>query len=130
MSYFLCALKKFATFPGRARRAEFWYFYLFYCIISIIINLLDEFGAPAILVLFLWACTLPLLVPYLAVTVRRLHDIGKSGYWVFINLIPIIGQIWSLVLQCTDSQPGANQYGRNPKEAERQDTIEPIQTEI
>ncbi|MFN3568205.1 MAG: DUF805 domain-containing protein [Caldimicrobium sp.] len=56
------------------------------------------------------------LLPYLAVTVRRLHDVGKSGWWILISLVPFIGLIWLLVLLCTDSQPGENKYGPNPKE--------------
>jgi uncharacterized membrane protein YhaH (DUF805 family) len=58
---------------------------------------------------------LAVLVPSLAVMIRRLHDIGKSGWWFFISFIPLIGSIWLLVLLVTDSQPGENQYGPNPK---------------
>lgn len=59
---------------------------------------------------------LAILIPSIAVGVRRLHDIGKSGWFMFIVLIPIVGGIWLLVLYCTDSEPGENEYGPNPKE--------------
>lgn len=55
------------------------------------------------------------LIPTIAVSVRRMHDIGKSGWWVLIAFVPLIGWIWYLILCCTDSQPGDNQYGPNPK---------------
>jgi uncharacterized membrane protein YhaH (DUF805 family) len=58
---------------------------------------------------------LAMIIPGLAVTVRRLHDVGKSGWFYFIVLIPIVGSIWILVLMVTDGQPGKNQYGKNPK---------------
>lgn len=61
--------------------------------------------------------SLAMLVPSLAVAVRRLHDVGKSGWWIFINLVPLIGSIWFLILMLQDSQPGENQYGPNPKES-------------
>lgn len=59
--------------------------------------------------------SLAILLPTWAVTVRRLHDVGKSGWWIFISLIPLIGGIWLFILTLTDSQPGDNQYGPNPK---------------
>ena len=58
---------------------------------------------------------LAVLVPGLAVCVRRLHDIGKSGWWVLIGLVPVIGGIWLLVLMCLDGEPKENQWGANPK---------------
>jgi uncharacterized membrane protein YhaH (DUF805 family) len=59
---------------------------------------------------------LAIILPALAVAVRRLHDIGKSGWWLFITFVPLVGSIWYLVLLATDSQPGENEYGPNPKE--------------
>lgn len=105
---------KYATFSGRARRSEFWYFVLFQIIMGVVLGLfgliLGEFLAK--IIDGIW--TLAILLPTLAVTWRRLHDIGKSGVWYFIFLIPL-GAIILLVWCGTDSQPGDNQYGPNPK---------------
>jgi len=122
MNYYLHVLKNYAVFTGRARRKEFWMFTL--------INLLITMGASALdmalnlnmitdgfgIIQALY--TLFVLIPSLAVTVRRLHDVGKSGWFYFIILIPLIGAIWLLVLFCTDSEPGTNKYGENPKQIE------------
>jgi len=119
MSWYLEVLKKYATFGGRARRKEYWMFVLFNVIFTIVALIIDsvlgtrseETGYG----LFNGLYGLAVLLPSLAVLVRRLHDIGKSGWWFFIALIPLIGSIWLLVLLATDSQPGENQYGPNPK---------------
>ena len=120
MSWFILALKKYATFSGRARRKEYWFFVLFYVLISIVATVIDSMtgsfdptmgmGMLGLLV------ALALLIPSLAVAVRRLHDTDRSGWWVLLCLIPLIGGIWLLVLLCLDSTPGENQYGPNPKE--------------
>ena len=106
---------KYATFSGRARRSEYWYFVLLQVIVTAVLNGLysatESVAFSAILVLF----DLALLVPILAVCWRRLHDIGKSGGYYFFILIPLVGWILLLVWMCQDSQPGANQYGPNPK---------------
>lgn len=119
MSWYLEVLKKYATFSGRARRKEYWMFVLFNIIFSIMATVLDsvigtrdpDTGYGIINGLY----SLAVLLPGLAVSARRLHDIGKSGWWLLIVLIPIIGAIWLLVLMVTDSQPGDNEYGPNPK---------------
>lgn len=92
----------YANFSGRARRSEYWYFALFLLIISLIpiVNLIVGLIS---------------IIPSIAVSVRRLHDIGKSGWWLLLFLIPIIGYIVLLIWACTDSQPGENQWGANPK---------------
>jgi uncharacterized membrane protein YhaH (DUF805 family) len=119
MSWYLAALKKYAVFSGRARRKEFWFFYLFNFIFIIVAILLDNLFKTTIgnnpygWIYYLYA--LAVILPTLAVVVRRLHDIGKSGWWYFIGLIPLVGIIWLIVLWATDSQPGDNQYGPNPK---------------
>ena len=106
---------KYATFSGRARRSEYWYFVLLQVIVTAVLNGLysatESVAFSAILVLF----DLALLVPSLAVCWRRLHDIGRSGAYYFFVLIPLVGWILLLVWMCQDSQPGANQYGPNPK---------------
>ena len=87
-------LENYANFDGRARRSEYWYFVLLNTIFVILALLINPvlYGLYALLV----------LVPGLAVSVRRLHDVGKSGAWLFISLVPIIGGIWLLVLMATE----------------------------
>ncbi len=108
---FLDAVKsvfsQYATFSGRARRSEYWYFVLFNYIVSIVLVL-----TGVQMLSYIWS--LATLIPGLAVAVRRMHDIGKSGWFLLIGFIPIVGFIWLLVLCCKDSQPD-NQYGPNPK---------------
>lgn len=105
---------KYATFSGRARRSEYWYFVLLTLIVSFVTGILSEIlGNFGTTLAGLWE--LAVLVPTLAVVWRRLHDIGKSGGWYFIFLIPLVGWIILLVWLCRDSQPGDNQYGPNPK---------------
>ena len=115
MNWYLTVLKKYAVFSGRARRAEYWMFVLFNIIFAVVAVILDNVLGTAIedvgYGLFYILYGLAVLIPSLAVAVRRLHDIGKSGGWIFIVLIPIIGSIWLIVLLATDSQPGENQYG-------------------
>jgi uncharacterized membrane protein YhaH (DUF805 family) len=105
-------LSKYVTFSGRARRSEFWWFALFSIIVSIVGAAIDAIIGSSI-VGFLLA--LALLLPSLAVTVRRLHDTGRSGWWILIALVPLIGAIVLLVFECQDSQPGTNSYGASPK---------------
>lgn len=119
MSWFLLALKKYATFSGRSQRSEYWFFFLFYLLIVFGFAMLDvllgtysesgEFG------LFSGAFVLAMLIPSLAVGVRRLHDIGRTGWWLLIGFVPIIGTIVLLVFAVTDSEPGTNAYGPDPK---------------
>lgn len=126
MNYFLKALRQYADFSGRARRMEYWMFVLFNLIFAIVAAVLDtligfasEGGFGVISSLY----SLAMIIPGLAVSVRRLHDVGKSGWMILIALIPLIGSIWLLVLYFTDSQPGANQYGPNPKSPEADENL-------
>lgn len=120
MNWYLKVLKQYADFIGRARRKEYWMFVLFNMIFSVIAMILDNIlgiamegiGYGPLYGIYLLA----IILPSLAVAVRRLHDIGKSGWMILISLIPLIGGIWLLVLLVTDSNPGDNQYGPNPKE--------------
>lgn len=120
MKSFLYCLQHYADFTGRARRSEYWYFVLFNFIVSILIGLslgviAGLLNVPALVYLVhLWS--LAVFIPSLAVSVRRLHDIGRSGWWLLLSLIPLVGAIILIIWHCTDSQPGANQYGPNPKE--------------
>ncbi len=115
MNWYLSCLKEhYADFKGRARRKEYWMFVLFNFIASWVLVILGS------LIKFPWLSylyTLAVIVPSLAVIVRRLHDTGRSGFWFFIGFVPIVGAIWLLVLMCLDSQPEANNWGENPKKA-------------
>jgi uncharacterized membrane protein YhaH (DUF805 family) len=119
MDWFLAALKKYAVFEGRARRRELWFFFLFVLIIEVVLNIVDrftgtysaEYGSGLLCGLFMLA----VLIPSLAVGARRLHDTGRSGWWLLIGLVPLVGAIVLIVFYVMDSQPGTNQYGPNPK---------------
>jgi uncharacterized membrane protein YhaH (DUF805 family) len=121
MNWYLAVLKKYAVFSGRARRKEYWMFFLFNIIFEIVAVILDHVLGTVIEdsgygVIYVLYC-LAVLLPGIAVSVRRLHDVGKSGWLLLIALIPIVGAIWLLVLFCTDGNPGKNEYGANPKKA-------------
>lgn len=119
MSWYLEVLKKYAVFGGRARRKEYWYFTLFTVIVSILFSVIDAVIGTSNIYLGLGLLsgiyTLAVLIPSIAVSFRRLHDIGRSGWWILIALIPLIGVIVLLIFAIQDSQPGENQYGPNPK---------------
>lgn len=112
-------LNKYATFKGRARRSEYWWFILFYCLVLIAAALLDNLFGITIERTFYGAiyciAALVLFLPNLTVTVRRLHDINKSGWNILWGFIPLIGAILLLVWCCQDSKAEANQYGESPK---------------
>lgn len=113
MSWFVEVLKKYAVFSGRARRKEYWMFTLFYAIFEIVLMAVGyAIDFPALVAIFVVA----LLLPSLAVTVRRLHDTGRTGWWILIGIVPLVGFIVMLVFLCSDSQPGENKYGPSPKE--------------
>jgi uncharacterized membrane protein YhaH (DUF805 family) len=115
MNWYLEVLKKYADFSGRARRKEYWYFVLFYYIFNVATNLLDavlgttnqDAGFGYISLTF----TLAMIIPAFAVSVRRMHDVGKSGWFL---LIPI----YSFILAVTPGQVGPNEYGLDPKNPE------------
>jgi uncharacterized membrane protein YhaH (DUF805 family) len=123
MKWFLLALKRYGEFNGRSRRKEYWMFILYYYIFAIIAGCLDwifDSGMDGggyygpITGLYMLA----MLIPFLAITVRRLHDIGKSGWMILVALIPIIGEIWLLILLIRNGDFLENRYGLNPKEKE------------
>lgn len=132
MNWYLHVLKNYATFSGRARRKEYWMFFLISALISIVLTLLDillgtysvEYEAG----LFSGLYSLLILIPSIAVVVRRLHDTDRSGWWILISLIPLIGVIVLFVFICLDSQPGTNRFGVNPKEAASQ-TLPAVETD-
>jgi uncharacterized membrane protein YhaH (DUF805 family) len=116
MNWYLEVLKKYAEFTGRARRTEYWMFFLINLIIAVILVVVEMavFAGPGVLY---GIYMLAILLPALGVTVRRLHDTGRTGWWVLVWLIPIVGPIVILVFMVLDSQPGDNEYGPNPKTA-------------
>jgi len=119
MNWYLEVLKKYAVFTGRARRKEYWFFVLFNIIISILLGVIDgvtgSFSPEAGMGILGGIYTLAILIPGLAVSVRRLHDTSRSGWWLLIALIPLIGGIILIVLMASDSKSEENQYGANPK---------------
>ena len=116
MNWYMEVLKKYAVFSGRARRTEYWMFVLFNFIISMAIGFIGRLlGAEHLMLGLSVVYSLVILLPGLAVLVRRLHDTGKSGGWFFICLVPLAGPIILLVFLASDSTPGDNQYGPNPK---------------
>ena len=121
MYWYLKCLKQYADFNGRARRKEYWMFALFNFIFIFITSILDFIIGLNNLIFvgigpFYFLYTIAVIVPGLAVGIRRLHDVGKSGWYILLALIPIIGWIWVFVLFVTDSQEGENEYGPDPKE--------------
>lgn len=119
MKWYLGVLKKYAVFSGRARRKEYWYFALFSTLVQLLLMVIDysigtsdlKTGTSLLVAIY----SLAVAIPYLAVSVRRLHDTGRSGWWLFIVLVPIIGGLALLVFTLQNSKPGENQYGPNPK---------------
>jgi uncharacterized membrane protein YhaH (DUF805 family) len=119
MNWYLKVLKNYAAFGGRARRAEYWWFVLFnflatlaLIIVDSLIGLSAQAGGIGILS---GIYTLAVLIPGVAVAIRRLHDSGRSGWWFLISLVPFVGGIILLVFLVLDSQPDSNQWGPNPK---------------
>ena len=110
MSWYLEVLKKYAVFEGRSRRSEFWYFVLFNFIISVVLSIIDRAvgTSNAGSGLFEGIYSLAVLVPSIAVGIRRMHDINRSGWWI---LFPIV----NLVFSAQDGDAGDNKYGPNPK---------------
>lgn len=123
MKWYVKVLKQYTDFEGRARRKEYWMFTLVNFLIMMALQALLFMGAGMnpestlglLLSGILGLYALGVFIPSLAVTVRRLHDTNRSGWWVLISFVPIIGAIVLLVFLVQDSQPGTNQYGENPK---------------
>lgn len=121
----LAVTKNYANFEGRARRKEYWGSMLVYFILSIIVSMVVNltFLISEYLTYFLMVVAsliyLALIIPMLSITVRRLHDIDKSGWFYLVSLIPLIGGIWLLILLCTEGTRGENRFGADPKAAER-----------
>jgi uncharacterized membrane protein YhaH (DUF805 family) len=120
MEWYLMALKRYAEFNGRSRRKEYWMFTLYNIVIVMVLYLagLVMLLRGSISMVFFGLAILywlAVLVPGLAVCVRRLHDIDKSGWFILVSLIPAVGGIILLVLVCLDGTPGDNRFGPSPK---------------
>ncbi|MEM6629528.1 MAG: DUF805 domain-containing protein [Bacteroidota bacterium] len=122
MNWYIKVLRQYADFSGRARRMEYWMFSLFHTLFLCSLFFVEavvgstigffSFGIGAILYYF------GTIIPALAVTVRRLHDVGKSGWWFLISFVPLIGPIWFLILTLTEGEHGPNPWGSDPKRPE------------
>jgi uncharacterized membrane protein YhaH (DUF805 family) len=118
MTWYIKVLKSYAVFTGRASRQEFWMFCLFSSVVSTTLTVIDVmtgiindrnlFGINTLY-------SLAVMLPSLGVSIRRLHDTGRSGWKWLLGLIPFVGPVLLLVFFCQDSQPQANEYGPNPK---------------
>ena len=120
MNWYIEVLKKYAVFSGRARRKEYWFFVLFNIVIGIILAAIDNatgnLNTNTGMGLLGGIYNLAVLIPGIAVSVRRLHDTDRCGWWLLIGLIPLVGAIVLFVFMVLDSNSGQNQYGENPKE--------------
>lgn len=125
MEWMLMPIRRYADFEGRSRRMEYWMFYLgqlilytvlavFFVFVSVALGSAGAEMAALIILIPFFLLMLALFIPTLAVTVRRLHDQDKSGWWILIQLIPFGGLVL-LVFMVLDGTPGPNQYGSDPK---------------
>ncbi|MDJ0708672.1 MAG: DUF805 domain-containing protein [Leptolyngbyaceae cyanobacterium MO_188.B28] len=108
MEWYLKVLRKYAVFGGRARRKEYWYFVLFNFIVALVLGVVDNVLGTNGLLGFVYM--LGVFIPGLAVAIRRLHDTGRSGWWLLIGFVPIIGFIVLIVFLASGTEPGKNQY--------------------
>jgi uncharacterized membrane protein YhaH (DUF805 family) len=129
MNYFIHCFKNYANFSGRARRKEYWMFVLFTIIFLILISILDgllgtsytfnyPLGGKEIPMSFGYisiAFYLAIIIPGIAVSVRRFHDIGKSGWWYFVSMIPCVGPFIGIYFMAKAGDIGENLYGPDPK---------------
>ena len=112
-NYYMEVLQKYAVFSGRSRRAEFWWFALINWIIAVVLQLVDNAVGTGGILGGLYG--LAVLLPSMGVGIRRLHDTDRSGWWLLLIFIPIIGWIALIYFYAQDSQVDPNQYGPSPK---------------
>lgn len=117
MNYYLEVLKKYADFKGRARRSEYWYFILFSSIISVILSVATSGMSMLKIISSLY--TLAVFIPSIAVGVRRMHDVNKSGWFLIVP-------IYNFILACTKGTDGPNEYGNDPKNPDYIEEVEQI----
>ncbi len=112
MNWYIDVLKKYTVFEGRARRKEYWMFILFNIIVSILVAVIGGIlGTTLLSVIY----ALAVILPSIGVAIRRLHDTGRSGWWLLVGFIPLIGFIVLIVFMVLDSDMNDNQFGSNPK---------------
>ncbi|EGT4256091.1 DUF805 domain-containing protein [Citrobacter amalonaticus] len=117
MNWYLSVIKNYTGFSGRARRKEYWMFVLINMIICAVLNVIQSvigMETPYISIIY----SLGVLLPSIAVAIRRLHDTDRSGWWVLLSLIPIIGTIVIIIFLCQNGTAGANRFGADPKQNE------------
>ena len=115
MNWYLKAMKQYVDFSGRARRKEYWMYFLVYFLITLVCGVVEGvLSMPGTLTTIV---ALVHLLPSLGVTVRRLHDTGRSGWWILLSFIPIIGALVLLYFMVISGEPQDNAYGPNPKTA-------------
>ena len=117
---FPMVMKKFATFSGRASRPEFWYFWLTCFLVNFIFNMIvqlvgQESAVSNIVAIVQGLFSLAVIIPYIAVAVRRLHDTNRTGWWCLLLLVPVIGWIILLIFLAGAPTPGTNMYGPQPR---------------
>lgn len=115
MNWYLMAFKKYSQFTGRSRRSEYWYFILFNFIITILLQAFEH-GDSMHLGTLSSLYSLAIIIPGIAVSIRRLHDTGRSGWTLLFALIPIVGAVILIIFFALDSDECSNEYGENPKE--------------
>ncbi len=118
MNWYLAVLKNYAGFSGRARRTEYWMFVLVNFVIELVLSIIRTASGSSIILIISSIYALAILIPGIAVGVRRLHDTDRSGGWIFIGLIPLVGAIVLIVFFATAGTQGANRFGEDPKRAE------------
>jgi uncharacterized membrane protein YhaH (DUF805 family) len=121
MNWYFRVLKKYAVFSGRARRREYWWFFLFNLIIGVGIAVIESSATGNNYSVLASLYQLAVFLPAIGVSIRRLHDTGRSGWSLLVGLIPLVGPIVLLIFMLSDSQPETNQYGPSPK-AKRTDS--------
>lgn len=129
MKWYLKVLNQYFDFSGRARRKEFWMFFLFNLLITWSLTLLDLVFGTFYFTIASYIYSMLVFIPNIAVTLRRLHDVGKSGWYFFVALIPLAGFIWLLVLLCMEGEAKTNNWGQNPKGLGNDRLINQIGTE-
>ncbi len=122
MDWYIKVLKQYAVFEGRARRTEYWMFTLINFIVLIALGFVEGLIGLAGVLSFIYM--LGVLLPSLGVAIRRLHDTDRSGWWLLLIFLPIIGPIVLLVFFVLDSTPGSNDYGDNPKDSAADSPVE------
>ena len=115
MHWYLEVLRKYTLFTGRSRRTEYWYFVLFNLIVAVVLALVDSVVRKILgFGVFGTLYGLAVLLPGLAVSIRRLHDTDRSGWWLLLALVPLVGLVL-IFFMAQDSDAGTNRYGQNPK---------------